>query len=66
MAGVYQADYLTSADQVIPDWFKILLLGEVGTIIKLGMKSQFGDVGLSTSGLILGLLSLFFSSKNVS
>ena len=27
--GVYQADYLTSADQAIPDWLvKILFLGE--------------------------------------
>ena len=27
-AGVYPADYLTSAGQEIPDWFKIPLLGE--------------------------------------
>lgn len=28
MAGICQADYLTSTNQVIPDWFKIPLLGE--------------------------------------
>ena len=35
MAGVYQADDLTRADQVIPDdWFKIPFLGEAKTLIK--------------------------------
>ena len=28
MAGVDQADYLPNADQVIPVWLKVLLLGE--------------------------------------
>lgn len=34
-AMVYPADYLTSGDQVIPDWLiKIPLLGEVETVIE--------------------------------
>lgn len=44
--GVYEVDNLTSMDQVIPDWFKIPFLGEVETIIKLDIKSQFDDGGL--------------------
>ena len=31
------------------DWFKILFPGEIETIIKLGITSQSGDMGLSTS-----------------
>ena len=66
-AGVYQADYLTSTDQVIPEqdlesviWFKITFLGEAKTAVRLGMKSWFADVGLGTSDSLLGLLFLFF------
>ena len=45
---LYQADFLASADQVIPDWLvKILLQGEAETIIKLEIKSQIGDLGLA-------------------
>ena len=50
-AGDHQADYLTSADQAIPDWLKITFLREP----KL-CKFQFGNVGLSTSDSILSLL----------
>ena len=51
---VCQAKHLTSANQAIPDWFKIPLLGESKLIM-----SWFGDVGLSISDSILGLLSGF-------
>lgn len=37
------------------DWLKIPFLGEPETII----KSQLGDLGLSISDCILGLLSCF-------
>lgn len=53
MAGVYEADYLTS-DEVICD-FKIPFSEKVKTII----KPQFGDVGLSKGDSTLGLLSCF-------
>ena len=57
-SGVYQADCLTSADQM--DCFPIPFLGEVDTVIKLGgIKSWFGDVGLPQVTYNLGLLSLF-------
>ena len=46
MAGVYQVDYLTSADQVIPDWL-VTLLGEAETATRLGIASLFGDEGLA-------------------
>ena len=55
MVVVFQAHYLTSADQVIlTDRLKIPFLGELKLI-----KSQFGDVRLSISDSILGLLSYF-------
>lgn len=48
MAGVCQLDYLTSADQVSPDWLvKITFLAEAETTVRLGIKSQFCDVGLA-------------------
>ena len=40
--------------QKIPDWL-IMLLGEVETAIRSGMKSWFGFLGFSTSDDILGL-----------
>ena len=46
--GRYQVDSLTSAHQNIPDWlFKIKFLGEAESAVRLGIKSQFGDVGLA-------------------
>ena len=36
------------------DWFKIPLLGEFETVIKLGINSQFGDVGLGKCDFIFG------------
>ena len=39
-----------------------LFLGEVETVVRLGSKSQFADVGLSTSDSILDQLSLFDNS----
>ena len=51
--SVRQADDLTSVDQMI-DWFKTLFLGEAETVIELGIKPQFGNMGLSISDSILG------------
>ena len=39
---VSQADYLTGADQVIPDWCKVSFLGK----LKLTKLPHFGDMGL--------------------
>lgn len=45
--GVDYADYLTSAEQVILDTLvKISLSREIEIVIKLGIKSWFGDMGL--------------------
>lgn len=45
---VYVADYLTGADQNIPDCpVKIILLEKIETVIMLGIKSWFNDVGLA-------------------
>ena len=41
------------------DWFKIPLLGDTKTAIKLGIRSWFGDLGFSISDFILALLSCF-------
>ena len=58
MARVHQADDQISAGQVISefliDWFKIPFLGNLKLI-----KSWFGDMELSISNSILGLLSCF-------
>ena len=40
---------------------KITFLGEAETAVRLGIRSWFADMGLSTSDSILGLLSLFFT-----
>ena len=48
MAGVCQADDPTSADQVIPDGLvEVFIPGKGETVIKLGIKSQFGYMGLT-------------------
>lgn len=48
MEGDYVAGDLISANQDIPDWpVKTVLLGNVVTVIKLGVKCWFGDVGLA-------------------
>ena len=41
------------------DWFKIIFLRVVKIAVRLGIKSWFADLGLSTSDSILGLLSFF-------
>lgn len=39
-------DYLTGADQKIPDWLiKIMFLGKVETAVRSSMKSRFGIMG---------------------
>ena len=38
-------DYFTELDQEIPDWLvQILLLGEVKTAIRSGIKSRFSGI----------------------
>ena len=59
--GVYQANYLTIADQEIEiDEFEIIFWGEVEIVIKLGIKSWFADMGLSLNDSTLGLNSTYF------
>lgn len=62
MAGVRgsirQMTSLLLSSSFQTDWFKVPFLGELETIIKLGIKPWFGDVGWSTCDSILGLLSL--------
>ena len=44
---------LTKKFQIV--WLKVTFLGEVETAVRLGVKSWFADVELSTSDSILGL-----------
>lgn len=54
MAEIYEADYLTSADPVLPDWFKIPSLVETKLQLSLGLVTW----GLAPfCDPILGLLS---------
>ena len=60
MEGAYEADYLTSVDEVIPVCLiKAYIPREFGTALRLHIKSWFADVELGTSDSILGLLSPF-------
>lgn len=53
MGGSYVADFLTDADQNVPDWLvQTTFLGEVVMAIRLDIKSWFTDVGLSTGDSI--------------
>jgi len=48
MERVCVADYLIGADQKIPDWsVNTPFPGKVETVIRLGIKSWFGDLGLA-------------------
>ena len=49
-----------TAKQEIPDWFKIILLGEAKTVVRLGIKSWFAAVRLSTGGLSFFFFFFFF------
>lgn len=60
MADIFQADYLTSADQMILDWFNIPFLKKT----KIVTKSQF-ITELSKNDSIWGLLSYFLQMINV-
>lgn len=61
--GVYQADYFISTDQLTPDWpVKILFLGEVETLVKLGIKSWFDCVGLPQI-VTFWVCCLFFKNR---
>lgn len=61
--GVYQADYFVSTDQLTPDWpVKILFLGEVETLVKLGIKSWFDCVGLPQI-VTFWVCCLFFKNR---
>ena len=43
---VHVTDYLTDADQKIPEWLiKITFLVKVETTIRLGVKTKFGIMG---------------------
>ena len=62
ITGVYKVDYLSSADQEIPDWvFKITSLGDAETAVRLGIFLVWWH-GLNLSDTICGLLFLL---KNV-
>ena len=60
MADIFQADYLTSADQVILDWFNIPFLKKT----KIVTKSQF-ITEICNNDSIWGLLSYFLQSLAV-
>lgn len=48
MAKVSQVHYIITADQVILDWLvEITFLGEAETTVRLGIKSQFGEMCLA-------------------
>lgn len=48
MAKVSQVHYIITADQVILDWLvEITFLGEAETAVRLGIKSQFGEMCLA-------------------
>ena len=57
MAGVYQPDYLTSADQAVPDWLKIPFLGEPKLWLSLGLV-----MGALASETPFGACRLIFNS----
>ena len=46
------------------DWLKSLLLGEVETVFKLGVKSWFGDVGLAQENPFWAHCLFFNSPKD--
>ena len=67
MGGSYVADFLTDADQNVPDWLvQTTFLGEVVMAIRLDIKSWFTDVGLSTGDSIWGLFFLLLTMENSS
>lgn len=56
MAGVYEADDLTSADQATPDWLTDWLVSDsICEGAKSVIKSQFSDMELNISDCLLGL-----------
>ena len=58
--AVFGEDYLTSAEWVITgSLVKGYILEKVKTEIRLGIRSWFGDMGLSTGDSFSGLLFLF-------
>ena len=61
MAEVYQPDFLTNADQVIPHWLVKdgISKGEKIVIV----ESQIGDMAFGISFSILG--SIFFLKKKI-
>lgn len=56
-------DHLTTADQgILARLVKITFLGEVETVVRLGNKVWFGNVGPSRGeSTIRGMLSLFLT-----
>ena len=66
MERVCVAHYLTGADQKIPGLLvKTTFPGAAETAVRLGSKSWFANVGLSTRDSILGLSFLFNSMYQV-
>lgn len=59
MTGVIrQITSLVLIKKFLIDWFKISYLGEADTVIKLGTKSRFDDMGLRIRDSVLELFSL--------
>ena len=53
---LHRTDYLTGADQNIPNWsIKMTYLKEAEIAVRSNIKSRFGIMGFSTSNTILGL-----------
>lgn len=55
--GLITSVVLTRKLQI--DWLKVTHLGDAEAVTGVGIRSRFGDMELSTSDSILGLLSLF-------
>lgn len=54
MGENHVTDYLIGIDQKISEWL-IIFLGKVEIVIRSNIKSRFGIVDFSTSGVILDL-----------
>lgn len=63
MEGFYDMDHLTTADQgILARLVKIIFLGEVETVLRLGNKVWFANVGLAEVSPPLGACCLFFNN----
>ena len=48
---VFWTVYLTSTDQIVPDWLKVILRGEVEITVRLGITLPPPLAGVSTAAL---------------